>query len=153
MAGRQIRLGLDKSAPKAARVDAVAAVIMACQAVARLIGKPETSDRDGAAAWVDVDRSSVRPVVRIHSRGVTIQGDRVSRALVNGRVVAVDHTLGGHRSFSLSALRSAAVAARDALSAAGVALSTFSEVRATRQGGVAVIGLRRSPTPELSPSF
>jgi hypothetical protein len=149
--GRKLRAGWFDTVSRpavAAPVDPVAAAIIACDRIARLIGRPEPVDAPDAPAWVDVDRASAVPVVRLHARGAVIQGEKIARALVNGRVVEVDQTTGVQRLFSLDALREAATLARDALFAAGIALSAFGEVRATRQGGVAVIGLRRVSTPQ-----
>lgn len=154
LAGRNLRNGhveASKRAVKAARIDAIAAAVIGCAQITRLIGRPEVADGPDVPAWVDVDRAAAVPVVRIHARGATIQGERVSRQLVNGRVVETDQTTGAQRMFSMDALREAAKAARDALISAGIALSAFGEVRATRQGGVVVIGLRRVSTLGLGP--
>jgi hypothetical protein len=156
LTGRKLRDGWFDTSSRpaiAARIDPAAAVLIACERIARLIGRPEPHETPDAPAWIHVDRAAPVPVVRIIARGATIQGERISRQLVGGRVVAADQTTGVQRMFSLDALKEAAGVARAALAAAGIMLSTFGEVRATRQGGVAVIGLRRVSTPVLAPAF
>lgn len=156
LTGRKLRSGwFDTSSRPAvtARIDPAAAVLITHEGIVRLIGRPSAHDSPDAPAWVEVDRSASVPIVRIHAKGVVIQGEKISRAWVNGRVVESEQTTGVQRLFSMDALREAAKLARDALAVAGILLSTFGEVRATRQGGVAIIGLRRVSTRTLAASF
>ncbi|MDX2233631.1 MAG: hypothetical protein NW200_03955, partial [Hyphomonadaceae bacterium] len=119
-------------------LDPVLAILAAAPAVTRLLGPLAFAPGPDVPAWAELDRTGARPLLRLHAKALAIAGDRIVRqADGRGRVTACSLTTGVQRWFSLDDLRRAAAAAQDALSAAGVGLSYFCEVRATPTGGVA----------------
>lgn len=151
--GRAIASGrFEETTPRAKKAPALhlalASVIASAQ-VTRAIGALDLADGADTVAWIEHDIATRR--LRIWFRGALIPGSRVTREHgVRGRVLRVEKTTGaGVRTFSMEALNEAAGHARNALEAAGVRLSGFSEVRRCRvegfDGGVAVIGLARAP--------
>lgn len=140
-----------RTIPKPAPIDPIARAIANSPAVERAIGRPDLAETPDSHAWIEIDRTAAVPAVRLHFRGVLIQGEPISRAIdAKGRVVRVACTTGASRMFSMDALRQALDAARDALRAAGFKLGAIAEVRRTHSGGVAVIGLRLSTSRSVA---
>lgn len=135
---------MGRTPPPVPRIDPIVACITNAPGVHRAIGKP-----DGDDAWIEVDRTGARPLVRIFWRGALIAGERPVRALEGEpgreRVVKARRAAPAQRSLSLDHMREAMQAAREAMRAAGFAVSAFHEVRRLERedfrGAVATIGL------------
>lgn len=150
--------GVDRRAAIVPKLHPALAAIVGSQAVERLIGRPALAPGADAAAWLDLDLSGWRPILRIHYRGAQIPGEAVGTEEFASRKGAAvrrcKKSTGVTRDFSFEALIEAAAAARKALLEAGVQITGLCEVRTKsgqghNKGGVAMIALRevsRAPT-------
>lgn len=139
-------------APPPRRLDPIAVAIIASPAVAQAIGRPAAEACEDAA-WVEVRRDAPTPHLKLYWRGEFIQGERMSRLLVeDGGVTRIAHgqgeTVGSSRRLDMDRFAEGVAAAQAALQAAGIAMGSFVELKRVNtpafKGAIATLSLARA---------